>query len=185
MHTTRIILLLLFMSIVAVSMAETNAVLVFHAEKRAGAVVFVDECLTRGLTNSMSLAELRQWATNTIQRYRRLESILATNKTPSKRYDLVKSSDIPKALLTLHTNMPSCKFSYAAATNDFSTIGPTPSPCTVSFFRSDSGEIEALSIYWYIYGVIVGPESFVAKWVHDPWYHRKLADGVYLWHGYK
>jgi hypothetical protein len=185
MHTARIILILLFMSIAAVSMAETNAALVFHAEKRAGAVVFVDEGVTRGLSNSMSLSELRQWATNTIQRYRRWESIPATNKAPSKRYDFVKSGDIPKALLTLHANIPSCRFSYAAATNDFYTIGPTPSPCTVSFFRSESGEIEAVSIYWYIYGVIVGSESFVAHWENEPRYHRKLADGVYLWHGYK
>jgi hypothetical protein len=184
------------MNIAAVSMAETNAVLVFHAEKRPGAVVFVDECLTRGLTNSMSLAELRQWATNTIQRYRRWESILATNRALAKRYDFVKSADIPKALLTLHTNIPACWVSYAASSNDFHTIGPTRSPCTVSFVRSESGEIQALYIYWYIYGVIVGPKSFQPNWrrpsgTHptltkdEPWYHRKPADGVYLWHGYK
>ena len=45
--------------------------------------------------------------------------------------------------------------------------------------------IEAVSINWYIYGVIVGPESFKPTWDHELWYHRKLADGVYLWHGYK
>ena len=65
------------------------------------------------------------------------------------------------------------------------TIGPDQEPPKVEFWRSSQGAIEAVTISWYIYGVIVGPESFKPEWEHAPWYHRKLADGIYLWHGYK
>jgi hypothetical protein len=88
MRSITIILLLLSVSSLEIFGAETNTLLVFHAEKRAGAMIFVDECLARGLTNSMAVAELCAWATNTIQRY----------EQPSKnRYALVPDSDIPDA----------------------------------------------------------------------------------------
>jgi hypothetical protein len=176
MRSTTIILLLLWVSSLELFGAETNTLLVFHAEKRAGAMIFVDECLARGLTNSMAVAELRAWATNTIQRYQQ----------PSKnRYALVPDSDIPKSVQMLQTRIPSCRFSYADATNVYFTIAPHRDPPKVDFFQGSSREIEAINISWYGYGVIVGPESFKPKWEHEPWYHRKLADGVYLWHGYK
>ena len=63
------------------------------------------------------------------------------------------------------------------------TIAPDMKPPKIGFWRSSEGGIQAVTINWYIYGAIVGPESFKPQW--EPWYQRKLTDGVYLWHGYK
>ena len=150
--------------------ADTNAVLVFPAEKRPGAVVFVDECLTRAITNAMTIADLRAWATNALWQHQ---------QTPGA--SIAKNN----LLDSLQKHTPSCKLSYASATNDYFTIGPDTDSPTLSWFRGSSGTVEAVSVSWYIYGIIVGPESFSPTWEHAPWYHRKLADGVYLWHGYK
>jgi hypothetical protein len=119
----------------------------------------------------MTIAELRAWATNTIQRDERVHN-------PQSGF--VAESDIPKSVRMIQTNIPSCRFSYADATNVYCTIEPDAAPV-----HSSSGSIEAVSIDWYIYGVMVGSESFNPSWEHEPWYTRKLADGVYLWHGYK
>jgi hypothetical protein len=179
-----VLTILVLLAVEEASTAETNVLLEFHAEKRAGARIFVDECLARGLTNSMPMPDLRRWATNTLQRYRRLESVLATNSGPdAKRFKSVQKSDIPEAILSLHSRIPSCKFSYSDSTNRFFTIGPDPDPPRVGFFRDASGDIEAIRFDWYIYGIVVGDESFRTDW--DPWYKRKLTEGVYLWHGYK
>jgi hypothetical protein len=165
-----VIVVLLSLSLRPVFAVDTNDVVVFQSEKRPGAVIFVDECLTRGITNSMSFADLRAWATNVLGHYQQ------TRDTTIPKSDIIDS-------LQKHT--PSCRFSYASATNDFFTIGPDLEPPTVSFFQGNSGSVEAVSIRWYIYGIIVGPESFSPTWEHAPWYHRKLSDGIYLWHGYK
>ena len=152
--------------------AETNT-LTFPAEKRAGAVIFVDECLSRGLTNAMPLPELRSWTTNIIANYRRTDG---TRVAPR---------DIPLQLQMLRTNIPSCRFSYVESTNEYHTYAPEPTPPSVTISRGFFGGVESVRISWYLYGIIVGPESFKPKWQSDPWHHRKLADGVYLWHGYK
>jgi hypothetical protein len=156
---------------------ETNISLVFPADSRPGAIIFVNECLTRGLTNSMTLEELQEWSTNIIQHY---------NQRPDFRTVALSRKDIPAALQTLQTNIPSCKFSYAEAPNSYFTIGPDPDPPLITFGRNSSGLIEFISIDSYGYGVLMGPKSFVPKWGNGPpWHTRKLADGIYLWHGYK
>ena len=179
------LMVILVVGLAAVATAKTNEVLAFNAEKRAGAVIFVDECLARGLTNSIALPSLREWTTNTIQRYRKGELVLATNNSPSKKYTSVAKSDIPKPINAMQENIPSCKFSYADKTNAFHTITADRKPPEVTFFRDATGDIEALSISWYAYGVLVGAHSFEPQWEHKPWYQRKVADGVYLVHGYK
>ena len=40
---------------------NTNVLIIPKGDGRAGAIFFVDECLTRGLTNTMSVGELRKW----------------------------------------------------------------------------------------------------------------------------
>jgi hypothetical protein len=152
---------------------DTNNLLVFDAEKRPGGRIFIDECLTRGLTNSMTLTELRAWATNAIQKY---------NHLPDFKTVSITNGDVPKAVETLQMSIPSCKFSYEGMTNYYWFYCPDKTPPHVGFIRGTSGGIIAVSISWYIYGVIVGPESFTLK--DKSWYDRKLADGIYLWHGY-
>lgn len=153
--------------------ADTDSTLTFHAEKRAGAVIFIDECVSRGLTNAMSLSELRSWATNILARYRRADGTR------------VAAKDIPPQLQMLQTNIPTCRFSYANATNEYHSIGPEPTAPSVTVSRGLSGGVESVRISWYLYGIILGPETFKPKWQTEPWYHRRLAEGVYLWHGYK
>ena len=67
----------------------------------------------------------------------------------------------------------------------FRTIGPDKKAPEVGFYRSSEGTIQAMTLNWYLYSIIVGPESFKPDWEHNPWYHRKLAVGIYLCHGYK
>jgi hypothetical protein len=165
------LVILLFISLSA--SAATNATLVFPAERRAGAVIFIDECLSRGLTNAMSLTELRSWVTNIISRY---------GRTTGSR---VLTNDIPLQLQMLHTTIPSCRFSNTEATNDYHNVGPEAVPPSITVSRGTFGGIECVKISWYLYGIIIGPEAFKPKWQTEPWYHRRLADGVYLWHGYK
>jgi hypothetical protein len=169
----RAALFIVFLLSLNTATAYTNTPFTFHAEKRAGAVIFVDECLSRGLTNAMSLPELRSWATNVIVRYR------------SSDGTRVAAKDVPPQLQMLQTNIPTCRFSYTDSTNTYYSIGPDPAPPSVSVSRGLTGEVESVWISWYIYGIIVGPETFKPKWQTEPWYHRKLADGIYLWHGYK
>ena len=168
-------LLLLLASLCQSPADETSSLLTFSADKRPGAIIFTDECLARGLTNSMTLAELRAWATNVIEHY---------SQRSDFRTVALSKSDVPKAVLTLQTRIPSCKHSYPRTPSDYDTIAPDPTPPVVAFERDRSGHIEAVSISWRGYGVIVGQESFVPKWDYKPWYSRKLTDGVYLWHGY-
>jgi hypothetical protein len=158
------------------ALAETNGVILISAEKRPGAAIFVDECLTRALTNSISIGELRRWATNMIEKYR--------GGHAQHNGDLaVGLEDIPPAIRTIHLRVPACRFSYAEATNKFYTIRPDPQPARVSIRWQQSGEIERMQVSWYLYGIIVGPESFKL----DPvfWYQREFAPGIYIWHGYK
>ena len=152
-----------------------QTMLVFSADKRPGAIIFTDECLSRGLTNSLTMAKLRTWATNVIEHY---------NQRPDFRTASLSKSDIPKAVETIQASIPYCKHSYPNAPNDYDIIAPDSNPPTVDLDRDTSGHIESVSISWIGYGAIIGPESFVPKWEHEPWYSRRLADGVYLWHGY-
>jgi hypothetical protein len=176
MRPALISMLALFASVLQTLGGETNSVLIFPADKRPGAIIFVDECLTRALTNSMTIGGLREWATNIIQQY---------NQRPDFRTAELSAKDIPTTLRTLQMDMPSCKFSYATAPNDYYVIGPDSDAPKITLGRNSSGRIESLSISFYDYGTEIGPESFVPKWEHMPWYSRKLADGIYLWHGYK
>lgn len=175
MRPTLISILAVFASVLPTFAGATNSILTFPADKRPGAVIFVDECLTRGLTNSITIGDLRAWATNIIQHY---------NQRPDYQTAKLSAKDIPKALRRVQMNMPSCKFSYSAAPNDYYVISPAPDPPQITFDRSPSGRIESISIRFYDYGANVGPDSFVLKREHMPWYSRKLADGIYLWHGY-
>lgn len=152
-----------------------QTMLVFSADKRPGAVIFTDECLPRGLTNSMTVADLRTWATNVIEHY---------NQRPDFRTVSLSKKDIPKAIETIQTSIPSCKHSYPIAPFVYDVIAPDSNHPTVDLGRDSSGHIESISISWYDYGAIIGRESFVPKWENEPWYSRKLADGIYLWHGY-
>lgn len=186
--------------------ADTNVLTIPKGDSRAGAVFFVDECLTRGLTNSISIKDLRKWATNTIQRYQSLETRMAKSTTAAKLNYSVAVSDIPNSIATIQTRVPSCKSTDAKPKSDgwneilemyskawavseeeaearLRTIGPDRDPPKTTLWRSSIGTIEAVAISWHKYGIIVGPESFKAEW--EPWYQRKLADGIYLWHGYK
>ena len=186
----------------------TNVLIIPKGDTRAGAIFFVDECLTRGLTNSISITDLRKWATNTIQHYRRLEASSAKSTAAAKQTQLLLAADVPDNIRTIQTRIPSCRSmgampkidgwdkileSYSKAWSvskeeaeaRLRTIGPHMEPPTVGLRRSSQDAIEAVTITWYLYGVIVGPESFKPEWDHPPWYHRKLTEGIYLWHGYK
>src|SRR6266511_5804825 len=72
--------------------SETNVLIIPAGDKRAGRVYFVDECLTRGLTNSISLSDLRKWATNTAQLYQRKEAELTSARAIPMRYFSVLSA---------------------------------------------------------------------------------------------
>ena len=187
--------------------ANTNVIIIPEGEKRAGAVFFVDECLTRGLTNSISLVELRKWATNTIQLYKRKDN--AGANFTSERNSRVRARDVPDRINQIQTRIPSCRHAKSSkelqalegyremisiyakrwgvtteeADKRLRTLGPNKESPRVLLVRSEEGVIKAVSIQWYLYGIIIGPDSYR----HDgkPWYKRKLADGVYLWHGHK
>jgi hypothetical protein len=201
-----VILTLLLCSLVGPARgAETNILIIPSGDHRAGDIYFVDECLTRGVTNSISIGDLRKWATNIVRIYQQREA--SAEKTNTVRQSSVLAADVPKAIQTMQSRIPACRsdqpmpiegwdqfvnqwrkslaISKEEAERRLRTIGPDTDPPTVWLWRSPQGDIEAVSIYWYIYGVIVGPESFEPEWEHAPWYHRKLADGIYLWHGYK
>jgi hypothetical protein len=188
--------------------ADTNILVIPAEDTRAGDVFFMDECFTRGLTNSISIGDLRAWATNLIQRYQLEQPALAGTNANEKQYPPLLPADIPEAIRSIQSRIPSCRsakpmpniegrdkflesyskawaVSKEEAEGQLRTIGPDQEQPTVDFWRASSGVIEAVTISWYSYGVIVGPESFKPEWEHDPWYHRKLADGIYLWHGYK
>jgi len=203
-----ILIVLLNSLIVPVHCADTNVLVIPKEYDRAGAIFFVDECLTRGLTNSISIDDLRKWATNTILLYQRRETVLTNTNGAPKPYLSVLAADVPEAIRTMQTRIPSCKSSkpsqkiegwekalelYSKAwavskeevENRLRTIGPDSEPPKVGFYRSSQGAIEAVTISWYIYGVTIGPEPFKPDREHEYWYQRKLADGVYLWHGYK
>jgi hypothetical protein len=187
--------------------ADTNVLIIPIADNRAGAVFFIDECLTRGLTNSISIGDLRAWATNIIQRYQQQELLLTGTNANQKQYSLPLPRDIPQAIRSIQNRIPSCRstkplpnavgldklaeslskvcgVSRQEAEAWLATIGPDKDPPEVDFWRSPQGRIEAVTISWYIYGIIVGPDSFKPDWEHAPWYSRKLVDGIYLWHGY-
>ncbi len=186
---------------------NTNVLLIPKGERRAGAIFFVDECLTRGLTNTMSLGELRKWATNTITTYREREAPLAVTQRDAKMLSHVEETDIPEAIRAMQDHIPSCRsdepvsiegwdtlvtvYSEAwavpkeEASRRLRTIGPDSKQPRVGFLRSTTGAMRAVTVSWQIYGVMIGPESFTPDWEQAPWYHRKLADGIYLWHGYK
>jgi hypothetical protein len=186
---------------------NTNVLIIPKGDGRGGAIFFVDECLTRGLTNTMSVGELRKWATNTIITYREREATLAASQSDAKMLSRVEETDIPEAVRTMQDHIPSCRsdepvsidgwdtlvtvYSEAwaipkeEASRRLRTIGPDSKQPRVGFLRSTSGAMRAVTLSWYIYGVMIGPESFTPEWEHAPWYHRKLADGIYLWYGYK
>jgi hypothetical protein len=186
--------------------ADTNILIISADDTRAGAVFFVDECLTRGITNSISIGDLRGWATNLIQRYQQLPHPLASTNAVERRFQSPLAADVPEAIKSIQSRIPSCRsakplpkeldqaveqlskvwaVSKEEAEVRICTLGPDTDPPQVEFWRSSQGTIEAVTINWYIYGVIVGPETFKPDWEHTPWYNRKLADGIYLWHGYK
>jgi hypothetical protein len=187
--------------------ADTNVLIIPAGDTRPGAVFFVDECLTRGLTNSISIRDLRTWATNVIQRYNQRQPPVTGTNADENLY-LLSPTDVPEAIRSIQDRTPSCRsaqpmpkiegwdkymeiwsksagISKKEAEERWLTLDPDPDPPKVDFWRSDQGTIEAIGISWYEYGVIVGPESFKPKWEHDPWYYRKLEDGIYLYHGYK
>ncbi len=186
---------------------NTNVLTIPKGDGRAGAIFFVDECLTRGLTNTMSVGGLRKWATNTIITYREREATLAATQSDAKMLSRVEETDIPEAIRAMQDHIPSCRsdepvsidgwdtlvtvYSEAwavpkeEASRRLRTIGPDSKQPRVGFLRSTSGAMRAVTVSWSIYGVMIGPESFTPEWDHAPWYHRKLADGIYLWHGYK
>jgi hypothetical protein len=190
--------------------AETNILMIPAGDDRAGAVFFVDECLTRGLTNSISIRDLRAWATNVIQRYNQRQPPVTWTNIDEKLYSL-SPADVPEAIKSIQNRTPSCLsvqvisemekmkewdqlmefyskawgVSKKEAEKRYASLDPDSDPPKVDFWRSKQRAIEAISIYWYEYGIIVGPESFKPEWEHPPWYHRKLDDGVYLYHGYK
>lgn len=206
---TAILVILLNSLTLPARCADTNVLIIPSGDHRAGAIFFVDECLTRGLTNSISISDLRKWATNTIQVYRQKEAVLTKSTTNMMRYRSVLDADVPVTIRSIQSLIPSCRseesmpfkvkewdesvkqysknlaISKEEAERQLRTIGPDPDPPKVGFYRSSQDVIQAVTISWYIYGVIIGPESFKPEWEHAPWYHRTLADGVYLWHGYK
>ena len=185
---------------------NTNVLIIPSGDQRAGAIFFTDECLTRGLTNSISIGDLRKWATNTIRKYQEREAKAAASQSSAGKHSRVLEADVPETIRSIQERIPSCRsdapvpidgwdkfvkeYSKAWSVSEeeagrmLRTIGPDPARPEVVFWRSTAGAIQAVDIRWYIYGVVVGPESFKPDW-DAPWYHRKLADGVYLWHGYK
>src|SRR5688572_3259786 len=83
--------------------AETNVLIIPPEDKRAGAVFFVDECLTRGLTNSISISDLRKWATSTIQLYKNKEAELTSARATPMRYFAVLAADVPDSIRSIQT----------------------------------------------------------------------------------
>ena len=201
------ILFALLLSASPVFSANTNVIVISKTDKRAGAVFFMDECFMRGLTNSISLVELRKWATNTIQIYQpRMNADKAAGR---KLKGSVRAQHIPRTVKEIQTRIPSCRHEETAAelrtSEGYSgfiasyaqglgvsieeaearmrTLSPDDSPPRVNLLIAEDGKIEAVSISWYIYGVVVGPKSYKDD---DPaWYQRKIEEGIYILHGYK
>src|SRR5271170_1187302 len=163
-----VILILLLCSLVGPARgAETNILIIPSGDHRAGAIYFVDECLTRGVTNSISISDLRKWATNIVRIYQQREAIAA--KTNTVRQSSVLAADVPKTIQTMQSRIPACRsdqpmqiegwdqfvnqwrkslaISKEEAERRLRTIGPDTDPPTVSLWRSPQGDIEAVSIY--------------------------------------
>jgi hypothetical protein len=195
---------------VSICLADTNILIIPKGDERVAAVFFIDECLTRGISNSISIKNLRKWATSTIHLYQQRESLLATNNAAEKRYSSVLPAEIPKTITTIQNRTPACRtykplederlkeavelfskvwsVSKGEAADRLSTVSPDPDPPSVEFYRSPRGAIKAVTIDWYDYGIIVGPPDF--KWNSNRenaglFYEKKLEEGIFLWHGYK
>jgi hypothetical protein len=149
--------------------------------------------------------------TNNISLYNYRESMLATSNLPRTRYVLMLAEEVPGTIKAIQTRIPSCRREYDAQetkrieslsedlcremnlpkewarlyADSFlraTTAADKNSP-EVGFCRSSGGIIEAVTIEWPQYGIIVGPQDF--KCGRERSYKRKLADGVWLWHEYK
>ncbi len=163
---------------------EDTNMLVFRDEKRGGLDLFVDECLSRGVTNSIGIKELVGWATNVIDYYQRLESSEPRRNETNKQSNLVEASKIPESIFRIMQRIPACKYSYEMLPGKYWIMRPDAKPPEVYLGRNSTGQIDCIVISWYMYGVAVGPKSFRST-LEPPFYQRKIADGVYLFHGYK
>jgi len=65
-----------------------------------------------------------------------------------------------------------------------STIGPKSGATQGRISGGHLKCYEAVTISWNIMELSSAP-SLSRRSGAAPWYHRKLADGIYLWHGYK
>src|SRR5580658_8503359 len=95
--------------VVSASCADTNVLIIPRGDRRAGAVFFVDECLTRGLTNSISIRDLRTWATNVLQRYKRRQPLVTGTNAGEKQYSSLLSTDVPETIRSIQNRIPSCR----------------------------------------------------------------------------
>ncbi len=155
--------------------AGTN-MLVFTGEKRGPKILFEDECLPRGLTNAMSLQEIQRWATNAIEREKKIE---AEKNDKKGRHDYLNDADVPEVIRTMNQRIPSVEVPFPIMTNWYLVWRPDPSPPKVGFVRSPTDEIVAVRIGWDLDAFEVGAKSFEAK-VEPPVIPRKLADGIYM-----
>ena len=94
---------------VAARCGETSTLIIPTGDTRAGAVFFVDECLTRGVTNSISIDDLRTWATNLVRHYQQLQPIAAGTNAVEKPYPRLLLADLPKAIQLIQNHTPSCR----------------------------------------------------------------------------
>jgi hypothetical protein len=167
-------------------MATTNPapdgpnMLVFKGEKRDSARILVDECLTRGISNSLSIHELTRWAINVIDKEQKIE---ADGGRKMSRRTPLNQNDIPEALRGLSKRIPSVKYALNIMPQWYLIVQPDLSPPTFNFVRNQTGKIVAIDIGWHIYGILVGQKSFSPK-LSELIYQHKIADGVYAYHGY-
>jgi hypothetical protein len=158
---------------------EGTNMLVFTNDVRGALDLMVDEGLPCALEKAISLPDLRHWATNAIDRQRKLER--EDNRlTPH----FLPTNEIPERLLSIDSQVPKIKFSRPEIPGTYLIFDPDHKAPSFGFYRDSDGNVVAVSIEWYIYAIVIGPESFVLH-LGPPMYQWKMANGIYSYRGYK
>lgn len=194
-----------------VASANTNVLIRLESDGRSGREFFVDECLVRGLTNTIPLNDLRKWAVTTMSRYSHFESRKKDKGDDYSLLSTVPKTAVLKQIYKIHEKTPSCRpatipkeiwetedadrvmTSFAKkwsvtkkeAALRWSTISLPSAKPSITFYRSANRTIQAISIRWYLYSVIIGDSNFEMKPLSKPFYFEEFAPGLYGIAGYK
>ncbi len=171
-------------SLVILGVVSANIPPVFRNEGRPGGVIFLEEAFFPTLTNLMDINTFQQWAVELIARYNSGDLVGGEKAAYYSYGDLtVFEEHIPSELRRLHTEVPAVRFTYK---NDGMIkklfpwyMAPMRSPAEIAFALDEHGKAKCVTFSWYLYGIWVGEKSFVPPW--EPWFVKKIQNGVYLY----